>query len=99
MSRHTLVLNTIADHITVLALQAFYWTYIEKHPAHVVLSPTTVAEATDILTWAYTDRLLPPEAREKIPPFSQDECHELSAILRSLDGAHTLAVALYVLTS
>ncbi|KZV70288.1 hypothetical protein PENSPDRAFT_579612 [Peniophora sp. CONT] len=77
--------TSLPDLDAVLTLQASYWTYIEKHPAHVVLSPTTAAEATDILTWAYTDRLLPPEARERIPPFSQDECHELSAILRSLD--------------
>ncbi|VDC04132.1 unnamed protein product [Peniophora sp. CBMAI 1063] len=70
----------------MITLQAIYWRYIEKHPAHLVLSPTTSAEATDILTWAYTDRLLPPEARERIPPFSQDECHELSSILRSLDA-------------
>lgn len=79
-------IEQLAEAGAVLALQASYWSYIEKHPVHVVLSSMITAEATDILAWAYTDRLLPSEARGMTPPFSQDECHELSAILRSLDG-------------
>ncbi|KIN94044.1 hypothetical protein M404DRAFT_941651, partial [Pisolithus tinctorius Marx 270] len=49
--------------------------YVETHPAHVVLSQGSQQEAVDILHWSYTDRLLAhPQLIQ--PPFSQEECQE-----------------------
>ena len=70
-----------------------YWSYVEMHPAHVVLTPTSRQEAADALHWSYTDRLLS-HPQPVQPPFSQDECQEL---IRLLNGAtmslHYLAVS------
>ncbi|KAG6332906.1 hypothetical protein ID866_6184 [Astraeus odoratus] len=53
-----------------------YWSYIEMHPAHVVLLQPSRQEAADVLHWSYTDRLLS-HPQPVQPPFSQDECQEL----------------------
>ncbi|KAG6868116.1 hypothetical protein C0993_007494 [Termitomyces sp. T159_Od127] len=59
-----------------------YWSFMEAHPAHVTLPPNARAEAMDTLTWAWTDRLLP--AHHPVPaPFTQEECQELTSLLRS----------------
>ncbi|TFY80046.1 hypothetical protein EWM64_g3967 [Hericium alpestre] len=70
----------------LLEAEARYWTFIESHPAHAPLPPTAVAEAMDILTWSYTDRLLP-SSSSSTTPFTQEECQELTNLLRSLDGS------------
>jgi len=62
-----------------------YWSFVEAHPAHSTLSLAAHAEATDILTWSYTDRLLP-LSRPVPPPFTQEECQELMSLLRSFGG-------------
>jgi len=59
-----------------------YWSFMEAHPAHVPISLAAHAEATDVLTWSYTDRLLP-LSRSIPPPFTQGECQELMSLLRS----------------
>lgn len=63
-----------------------YWSFMEAHPAHVALPHNSRSEAMDILTWAWTDRLLP-ATRSTVAPFSQDECQELMSLLRSF-GDH-----------
>jgi len=35
-----------------------YWSFVEIHPAHVVLTRPSTQEAADALHWSYTDRLL-----------------------------------------
>ncbi|KII94553.1 hypothetical protein PLICRDRAFT_98675 [Plicaturopsis crispa FD-325 SS-3] len=79
-----------------------YWSFMESHPAHVALPANARAEALDVLTWSWTDRLLPSD-RPISPPFSQEECGELMGLLRSFSGSsfdssintvvHTRAVA------
>jgi len=54
-----------------------YWSYVEMHPAHVVLTRTSTQEAADALHWSYTDRLLSHPQRIQ-PPFSQGECQGLN---------------------
>ncbi|KAF9031909.1 hypothetical protein BJ165DRAFT_1535259 [Panaeolus papilionaceus] len=65
-----------------LDMEYKYWTFMEAHPAHTALPPRAKAEAMDVLTWAWTDRLLPSH-RSIPPPFNQEECNELSTLLRS----------------
>ncbi|KAI6137543.1 hypothetical protein BKA82DRAFT_4335073 [Pisolithus tinctorius] len=56
--------------------------YVETHPAHVVLSQGSQQEAVDILHWSYTDRLLAhPQLIQ--PPFSQEECQEPLRLLNA----------------
>ncbi|KAF8212791.1 hypothetical protein K438DRAFT_1902762 [Mycena galopus ATCC 62051] len=50
-----------------------YWAFMESHPATPM----------DVLTWAWTDRVLPPQQLPLPPPFTQNECQELSGLLRS----------------
>ncbi|KAJ8698975.1 hypothetical protein PTI98_005621 [Pleurotus ostreatus] len=59
-----------------------YWSFMEAHPAHVTLPPNAKTEAVEVLTWSYTDRLLP-RSQGPPPPFSQEECNELTNLLRS----------------
>ncbi|KZP09953.1 hypothetical protein FIBSPDRAFT_759103 [Athelia psychrophila] len=59
-----------------------YWSFMETHPAHAGLSVAAHAEATDVLTWCYTERVLPP-AGPVAPPFTQAENQELMNMLRS----------------
>ncbi|KAF7984725.1 hypothetical protein HWV62_11654 [Athelia sp. TMB] len=59
-----------------------YWSFMETHPAHSGLSMAAHAEATDVLTWCYTERILPP-AGPVTPPFTQAENQELMNMLRS----------------
>jgi len=50
-----------------------YWSFMEAHPAHNSLSAKAKIEAMDVLTWAWTERLLP--SHRAIPvPFTQEEC-------------------------
>jgi hypothetical protein len=63
-----------------------YWSFMEAHPAHVPLALAAHGEATDVLTWSYTDRLLP-LSRPVPPPFTQGECQELMSLLRSFGSA------------
>ncbi|GLB34349.1 hypothetical protein LshimejAT787_0112330 [Lyophyllum shimeji] len=69
-----------------LDLEYRYWSFMEAHPAHTALPPNARVEATDVLTWAWTDRLLP--SHRTIPaPFTQEECQELMSLLKSFDQA------------
>lgn len=70
-----------------------YWSYMVSHPAHVLLPPASVSEAIDVLTWSYTDRLLP-SSHPTPPPFSQEECQQLITLLRSFNhlSAQTVSV-------
>ncbi|KAJ7362301.1 hypothetical protein DFH08DRAFT_910723 [Mycena albidolilacea] len=64
-----------------------YWAFMESHPAHAALPFSARREATDVLTWAWTDRVLPPQQLPLPPPFTQNECQELLGLLRSLGEA------------
>lgn len=67
-----------------LDMEFRYWSFMEAHPAHTALPAKARSEAMDVLTWAWTDRLLP--SHRAIPsPFSQDECQELMTLLRSFN--------------
>lgn len=59
-----------------------YWSFIDSHPAHTALPPNARAEALDVLTWAWTDQLLPSHHNSPCP-FTQDECQELTSLVRS----------------
>jgi hypothetical protein len=61
-----------------------YWSFMMTHPAHALLPSESVTEAIDVLTWSYTDRLLP-SSHPFQPPFSQEECQELLTLLRSFN--------------
>ncbi|KAI6043664.1 hypothetical protein EDC04DRAFT_3138304 [Pisolithus marmoratus] len=67
-----------------------YWSYVEMHPAHVVLSQGSRQEAADALHWSYTDRLLAhPQPIQ--PPFSQEECQELLRLFNDPSQQSTLS--------
>ncbi|KAF8886964.1 hypothetical protein BD779DRAFT_1529018 [Infundibulicybe gibba] len=68
-----------------LDMEYRYWSFVEAHPAHTSLPLNARAEAMDVLTWAWTDRLLPSN-RAAPAPFTQDECQELTTLLRSFDS-------------
>ncbi|KAH9981599.1 hypothetical protein BJV74DRAFT_854774 [Russula compacta] len=69
-----------------------YWSFMMSHPAHTLLPPDTVPEAIDVLTWSYTDRLLP-SPHPSLPPFSQEECQELLTLLRSFSNVSAQTVS------
>ncbi|KAH7922566.1 hypothetical protein BV22DRAFT_1017033 [Leucogyrophana mollusca] len=64
-----------------------YWSFVESHPAHVILPQSAQREATDALHWSYTDRLLA-HPQPVPPPFTQDECQELLRLLTNFNGEH-----------
>ncbi|KAI9509548.1 hypothetical protein F5148DRAFT_978126 [Russula earlei] len=61
-----------------------YWLFMVSHPVHAPLPPESVAEAIEVLTWFYINRLLP-SPRLSPPPFSEEECQELLMQLRSFN--------------
>ncbi|KAI3614483.1 hypothetical protein WG66_009710 [Moniliophthora roreri] len=65
-----------------LDMEYRYWSFVEDHPAHSALPLNARTEAMDVLTWSWSDRLLPPHGAASTP-FSQEECNELSNMLRS----------------
>ncbi|KAH7869507.1 uncharacterized protein C8R40DRAFT_1059247 [Lentinula edodes] len=70
-----------------LDMEYRYWAFMEDHPAHVTLPHNARTDAMDILTWCWTDRLLPSQ-RDLSPPFNQAECQELNNILRSFGDSN-----------
>ncbi|KAF7328383.1 hypothetical protein MVEN_02553900 [Mycena venus] len=70
----------LEDH---LDMEYRYWAFMESHPAHAALPFAARREAMDVLTWAWTDRVLPPQQLPLPPPFTQNECQELLGLLRS----------------
>ncbi|THU85092.1 hypothetical protein K435DRAFT_783467 [Dendrothele bispora CBS 962.96] len=64
-----------------------YWSFLESHPAHTGLPPKAHSDAADVLAWALTDRLVPPNLYQHgismRPPFTPEESQELHNMLRS----------------
>ncbi|KAJ7111754.1 hypothetical protein C8R44DRAFT_252675 [Mycena epipterygia] len=65
-----------------LDMEYRYWAFMEAHPAHAALPFAARREAMEVLTWAWTDRLLPPQHTPLPPPFTASECHELLGFVR-----------------
>ncbi|KAH9482108.1 hypothetical protein JR316_0004203 [Psilocybe cubensis] len=77
-----------ATHEDQLDLEYRFWSFMEVYPAHCSLPINSKKEAMDILTWAWTDRLLPSAARAIPSPFKQEECQELMNLLKSFGHDH-----------
>ncbi|KAF8494992.1 hypothetical protein F5888DRAFT_618009 [Russula emetica] len=65
-----------------LDMEYRYWSFMEAHPAHVVLPSNARTEAMDAVARSYADCLLP-STRPIPPPFSQEECQNLIDFLRA----------------
>ncbi|KAF7433193.1 hypothetical protein PC9H_005142 [Pleurotus ostreatus] len=61
-------------------LRRMYWSYLWNHPAHTPLPERAIKDATDAITWFYTDNLI--SGRRSVVPFSKKECEELSEVLK-----------------
>ncbi|KAI9508917.1 hypothetical protein F5148DRAFT_979083, partial [Russula earlei] len=83
------ILNKVVDKTD---MEYEYWSFMVSHPAHVPLSSECISEAIDVLTWSYTDRLLP-APHPSLPPFSHEECQELLKLLRSFNHVPAQAVS------
>ncbi|PPQ83302.1 hypothetical protein CVT25_004041 [Psilocybe cyanescens] len=59
-----------------------YWNYLWNHPSHVLTPARAVEDATDALTWFYTDNLI--SGVRSTVPFSKPECEELSRVVREI---------------
>ncbi|KDR83588.1 hypothetical protein GALMADRAFT_1338525, partial [Galerina marginata CBS 339.88] len=59
-----------------------YWNYLWNHPAHVPTPSRAIEDASDALTWFYTDNLI--SGTRSTVPFSKSECEELSRMVREL---------------
>ncbi|KAF8869770.1 hypothetical protein BD779DRAFT_1583729 [Infundibulicybe gibba] len=56
---------------------------MESHPAHTSLPLDAHQKAMDVLNWASTNELLPPN-HSTPAPFTQEECQRLTALLQSI---------------
>ncbi|PPQ77168.1 hypothetical protein CVT25_010796 [Psilocybe cyanescens] len=74
-------------HEDQLDLEYRFWSFMEVYPAHCALPVNAKKEAMDVLTWAWTDRVLP-SARAIPSPFKQEECQELMNLLKSFGHDH-----------
>ncbi|KAF8885293.1 hypothetical protein BD779DRAFT_683517 [Infundibulicybe gibba] len=61
-----------------------YWSFMETHPVHAPLPQDARADAFAVLTWNWTNQLLPSH-RSADAPFTQEECQELTALIQSFD--------------
>jgi len=56
---HTYLVDISGVHVfTGLNDVCRYWSFVEIHPAHVILTHPLTQEATNTLHWSYTDWLL-----------------------------------------
>ncbi|KAF6750981.1 hypothetical protein DFP72DRAFT_817038, partial [Ephemerocybe angulata] len=62
-------------------LEYRYWAYMSSHPAHTALPAKAKSEALEVLTWSWTDRVLPGQAKVP-PPFEVEECQEIMSVLK-----------------
>ncbi|KAF8885814.1 hypothetical protein BD779DRAFT_1801236 [Infundibulicybe gibba] len=58
-----------------------YWSFMESHPAHTSLPLDAHQKAMEVLSWASTSELLPPN-HSTPAPFTQEECQRLTALLQ-----------------
>ncbi|KAK7470797.1 hypothetical protein VKT23_002215 [Stygiomarasmius scandens] len=71
------------DANTLNRRRRLYWNFLWTHPAHIEKCPArAVDDASDALTWFYTDNLI--SAAQSLSPFSKAECEELSRTIRDL---------------
>ncbi|KAJ3517966.1 hypothetical protein NLJ89_g168 [Agrocybe chaxingu] len=62
-----------------------YWNYLWNHPAHVPSPSRAIEDASEALTWFYTDNLI--SGAKSTVPFSKTECDELARIVRELTAS------------
>ncbi|KAL0949679.1 hypothetical protein HGRIS_009717 [Hohenbuehelia grisea] len=80
--------EVLSEHVALLSPDDFnrrrrmYWNYLWNHPAHIPTPDRAVSEATDALTWFYTDNLI--SGAKSVAPFSKAECEDLSRVIKDL---------------
>ncbi|KAF9552621.1 hypothetical protein CPC08DRAFT_768163 [Agrocybe pediades] len=82
VSSHAKKSGAAAQEEDVLDQEYRYWSFMEAYPAHSPLPARAKEDALDVLTWAWTDGLLP--SHRAVPaPFTKAECQELLSLLKS----------------
>ncbi|KAF9055033.1 hypothetical protein BDZ89DRAFT_1055656 [Hymenopellis radicata] len=67
-----------------------YWNFLWRFPSHIERCPErAVKDASDALTWFYTDNLI--SGRASTVPFSKEECDELRSLLQELIPQQSVA--------
>ncbi|KAJ7591136.1 hypothetical protein C8J56DRAFT_934769 [Mycena floridula] len=59
-----------------------YWNWLWSHPSHVPCPARAISDASEALTWFYTDNLISGSASRA--PFSKTECEELAAVVKEM---------------
>jgi len=59
-----------------------YWNYLWNHPSHIPTPARAIPDASDALTWYFTDNLI--SGSRSLAPFSKTECEDLSKVLRQM---------------
>ncbi|KAI9508969.1 hypothetical protein F5148DRAFT_822103 [Russula earlei] len=85
--------DLVNENIDRMESEYQYWLFMMSHPVHSFLSPRSVSDAIDALTWIYTSRLVM-STYAFPPPFSQEECQELLTQLRSFSHMSGQAMSL-----
>jgi len=70
------------DPNTLNRKRRLYWNYLWRHPAHISTPQRAIPDASDALTWYYTDNLI--SASRSVVPFSKPECEDLSRVVQEM---------------
>ncbi|GLB33676.1 hypothetical protein LshimejAT787_0105600 [Lyophyllum shimeji] len=72
----------LLDPNTLNRRRRLYWNYLWNHPSHVPTPTRAIPDASDALTWYFTDNLI--SGSRSLAPFSKTECEDLSKVLRQM---------------
>ncbi|KAF8076255.1 hypothetical protein FPV67DRAFT_405896 [Lyophyllum atratum] len=72
----------LLDPQTLNRRRRLYFNYLWNHPAHVPTPKRAIPDASDALTWYFTDNLI--SGSRCLAPFSKTECEDLSKVLRQM---------------
>ncbi|KAK0206808.1 hypothetical protein DFS33DRAFT_1257939, partial [Desarmillaria ectypa] len=73
---------SVTDPYILNRRRRLYWNFVSKHPSHIRCPDRAIADASDALTWYYTDNLV--RGSRSTVPFSKTECEELRGVLNEM---------------
>ncbi|KAG6911716.1 hypothetical protein DXG01_007966 [Tephrocybe rancida] len=72
----------LLDPNTLNRRRRLYWNYLWNHPVHVPTPARAIPDASDALTWYFTDNLI--SGSKSLAPFSKSECEDLTQVLHQM---------------
>ncbi|KAG7449370.1 uncharacterized protein BT62DRAFT_680326 [Guyanagaster necrorhizus] len=73
---------SLTDPYTLNRHRRLYWNFVCRYPSHIRCPDRAIPDASDALTWYYTDNLV--RGSRSTVPFSKTECEDLRGVLNEM---------------